>query len=263
MDRASAPGPDGLGPSFYKAAWDTVAPDLQRLFDAFFSGGADLGSINRAHIILLPKKEGVLSPSSYRPVSLQNCNMKMVCKALTTCLQGQISSLIDADQSGFIAGRIISENFVYATEIVQCCHKRRAPAFALKLDFAKAFDSINWSSLRAIMRVRGFPELWCDWLEAIFTSSRSAVVLNGIPGRWITCRRGLRQGDPFSPYLFLLVADVLQKMVQQDGVLEHPLLDGAPPGVLQYADDTLVIFRADAVIRLRRIDNFLCSMPHY
>ncbi|KAK1685445.1 hypothetical protein QYE76_046293 [Lolium multiflorum] len=211
MDRASTPGPNGLGPSFYKAAWGTVAPDLQRLFDAFFSGGADLGSINRAHIILLPKKGG-----------------RAIAKLLPP------------------PGHSISENFVYATEIVQCCHKRRAPAFALKLDFAKAFDSINWSSLRAIMRVRGFPELWCDWLEAIFTSSRSAVVLNGIPGRWITCRRGLRQGDPLSPYLFLLVADVLQKMVQQDGVLEHPLLDGAPPVVLQYADDMLVIFRADA-----------------
>jgi hypothetical protein len=63
----------------------------------------------------------------------------MVCKALTSRLQTQISGLIDSDQSGFIAGRSISENFVYATEMVQCCHKRRAVAFALKLDFAKAF----------------------------------------------------------------------------------------------------------------------------
>jgi hypothetical protein len=66
--------------------------------------------------------------------------------------------------------------------------------------------------------------------------------LNGIPGRWIECRRGLRLGDPLSPYLFLLVADVLQKLIQHDDVLEHPLVDGAPPVVLQYADDTLVIF---------------------
>jgi hypothetical protein len=74
--------------------------------------------------------------------------MKLVCKALTSRLQAHISSLIDADQSGFIAGWSISENFVYATEIVQCCHKRKAPAFTLTLDFAKAFDSIEWRSLR-------------------------------------------------------------------------------------------------------------------
>jgi hypothetical protein len=158
MDQASAPGPDGLGPSFFQAAWGTVANDIRWLFDDFHAGAVDLGIINRAHIVLLPKKDGVLPPGAYRPVSLQNCSMKMVCKALTSRLQTQISELIDPDQSGFIAGCSISENFVYATEMVQCCHKRRAAAFALKLDFAKAFDSINWDSLDAILRVRGFPE---------------------------------------------------------------------------------------------------------
>jgi hypothetical protein len=89
-----------------------------RLFDGFHAGEVDLSSINRAHIVLLPKKDGVLSPGAYRPVSLQNCNIKLVCKALTSRLQAQISSLIDADQSGIIVGRSISENLVYATEVV-------------------------------------------------------------------------------------------------------------------------------------------------
>jgi hypothetical protein len=256
MDRASAPGPDGLGPSFYQAAWTSVAPDVVRLFDDFHAGSVDLGSINRAFIVLLPKKDGILPPGSYRPVSLQNCSMKMVCKALTSRLQAQIDGLIDPDQSGFITGRSISENFVYATEVIQCCHKRRAPAFALKLNFAKAFDSINWDSLREILRVCGFPEKWCGWMQAIFDSSRSAVVLNGIPGRWINCRRGFCQGDTLSPYLFLLVADVLQRMIQQDGVLEHPLCDGMPLVVLQYTDDTLVLFRANAAAA-RHLKNVL------
>jgi hypothetical protein len=152
-------------------------------------------------------------------------------------------------------GRSISENFVYATELVQCCHKRKAAAVVLKLDFAKAFDSISWQSLRAVLEVRGFPPLWCDWMDAIFSTSKSAVLLNGIPGRWIDLKRGLRQGDPLSPYLYLLMGDLLQRMVQNDDVLLHPLADGVPCPVLQYADDTLVIFRADgaAAARLRCI----------
>jgi hypothetical protein len=81
-------------------------------------------------------------------------------------------------------------------------------------------------------------------------------VLNEILGHWISCRRGLRQGDPLSPYLFLLVADVLQCMIQQDGVLEHPLCDGMPPVILQYVDDMLVLFRADAAAA-RRLKNVL------
>jgi hypothetical protein len=232
---------------------------MMRLLDSFHVGTTDIERINRAHIILLPKRNGILPPSGFRPVSLQNCDMKILCKTLTTRLQQQIAGVIDVDQSGFIAGRSISENFVYATEMVQSCFKRAAPTLVLKLDFAKAFDSIDWGSLRRILLARGFPPLWCDWMDTIFHSSMSAVLLNGIPGRWINCKRGLRQGDPLSPYLFLLVADILQKLIQQDGMLQHPLIDGLPPLVLQYADDTLIILRADpgAADRLKGIlDNF-------
>jgi hypothetical protein len=118
------------------------------------------------------------------------------------------------------------------------------PTVILKLDFSKAFDSINWQSLRAVMLVRGFPVVWCDWMQMILESSRSAILMNGIPGPWIDCKRGLRQGDPLSPYLFLLVVDVLQQLIRQDPVLCHPLVDGDPCPILQYTDDTLIIMRA-------------------
>jgi hypothetical protein len=85
--------------------------------------------------------------------------MKTVCKGLTTRLQKQIGSLVDVDQSGFLAGRSISENFVYTAELMQTCFKRKAPTLVFKLDFAKAFDSVDWASLRKIMEVRGFPLL--------------------------------------------------------------------------------------------------------
>ena len=199
MDRTSAPGPDELGPSFYRAAWPTIQPAMLRLFDAVHARHAQLGAINRAHVVLLPKAEGVLSPSSFRPVSLQNCSVKTVCKTLTSRLQAQIGSLADENQSGFLSGRSISETFVFATELVQCCFKRKTPTLVRKLDFSKAFDSIDWLSLRTIMRARGFPEQWCDWMDMILYTSRSAILLNGMMGPWIDCKRGLRQGDPLFP----------------------------------------------------------------
>jgi hypothetical protein len=159
MDRTSAPGPDGLGPSFYRAAWPSVKAAMLRLFSDMHAGTAQLGAINHAHVVLLPKADGVLLPSSFRPVSLQNISVKTLCKALTSRLQAQIGSLVDEHQSGFLSGRSISENFVFATELVQSCFKRKTPTLVLKLDFSKAFDSINWSSLRLILLARGFPTL--------------------------------------------------------------------------------------------------------
>jgi hypothetical protein len=95
MDRSSAPGPDGLGSSFYRAAWASILPQVIRLFDAFHAGRVDLDRINRVHVVLLPKKPGTPDPGAFRPISLQNCSVKILCKVLTSRLQAQIADLID------------------------------------------------------------------------------------------------------------------------------------------------------------------------
>lgn len=158
----------------------------------------------------------------------------------------QIQKLIDVDQTGFIRGRSISENFIYAIELIQCCYQRKAPTLVLKLDFAKAFDSVDWDCLEAVLQCRGFPNRWCEWIQALLKSSRLAVLVNGCPSPWISCKRGLRQGDPLSPYLFLIVANVLQTLIKAEGNrIRHPLTNQACP-VLQYADDTLLVVRAES-----------------
>ena len=87
MNANSAPGPDGLGPGFYRAAWHTVKGDVMRFLEAFHSGSTQLESINRAHIVLLSKKTGATAPSDFRPISLQNCPVKILTKILTSRLQ--------------------------------------------------------------------------------------------------------------------------------------------------------------------------------
>lgn len=218
------------------------------LFEEFYNNKAELQRINKSHIVLIPKKVGVTRPDQFMPISLQNCSLKIVSKALTSRLQPLIPFLVHPDQTGFIKGRSISENFIYAAELTQTCYKRRVPAVALKLDFRKAFDSIEWPALDVILEAKNFPLKWRQWVQDILTSSQTAVLLIGTPGKWINCKKGWRRGDPLLPYLFILVADVLQQLItaaSTNGVFEHPICPSAPRPVLQYADDTLFILKAD------------------
>lgn len=141
--------------------------------------------VNRALIVLIPKSQAAATPSAFRPVSPQNCPVKILTKLLTSRLQQQIARLIDVDQTGFIKGRSITENFVLATELIQCCHKSRVLTLVIKLDFAKAFDSVNWESLFKILGARGFPDKWIRWMSMLLSTSNSAVLVNGVLGPWI------------------------------------------------------------------------------
>ena len=194
-------------------------------------------------MVLLPKKPGAVTVDAFRPICLQNCSVKIAAKLLTTRMQKEVAGLIDLNQTGFLKGRTIAENFVYAAEMLQLCHKRKVPTLVLKLNFAKAFDTVNWDCLMRVMAARGFSAQWCSWVRMLLETSHTAVLVNGCPGPWFTCKRGLRQGDPMSPYLFLLVADVLQALIKHERSVHNPLDHSESCSVLQYADDTLIFLK--------------------
>jgi mannosylglycoprotein endo-beta-mannosidase len=105
----------------------------------------------------------------------------------------------------------------------------------IKLDFRKAFDSISWKSLQKILKYRGFPRRFRYWIKDILKTGKTAILLNGVPGHWINCKNGLRQGDPLSRYLFIIVADLLQQLIKDafpNGHLAHPLDYSLPATVL-------------------------------
>ncbi|CAO2152766.1 unnamed protein product [Urochloa humidicola] len=182
MNDASAPGPDGFGPNFYRAAWPTVKDRVMGFLHAFHQGTADLERANCSYMVLFPKKPDMSTVDAYRPICLRNCSIKIAAKILTSRLQQDITETVDLDQIGFLHGRSITENFVYAMELVQVCHKHRAPAIVLKLDFAKAFDTVNWDGLMEIMSARGFSEQWNNWVKQLLHTSRSRGVGQWMPG---------------------------------------------------------------------------------
>lgn len=157
MNDNASPGPDGFGPAFYKVNWNLVKDDLLNLLNDFHCGKADLRRINKAYIVLLPKKVGANQPENFRPVSLQNCMVKIASKCLANRAQDLMPDIIHFGQSGFIRGRGIADNFLHAADIVQTCFKRKIPTIVLKLDFHKAFDSISWDAMTPFFEPKASP----------------------------------------------------------------------------------------------------------
>jgi hypothetical protein len=202
------------------------------------------------HITLIPKVASPENINEYRPITLLNYVLKLLTKFLANRLQKVVLKIVHKNQYGFLEGRTIQDYLAWAMEFLYQCESSRQEIILLKIDFAKAFDTNDHAAMLRIMKQMGFDERWISWIDSIFSSGKSAVLLNGVPGRQFFCKRGVGHGDPLSPLIFVLVADLLQSAINKaflDGTLRARFSPyyGMDFPVIQYADDTLVIMQAD------------------
>ena len=220
------------------------------LFRDFHDGTLPLHSLNFETIILLPKKSDAKVIQQYRPICLLNVSFKIFTMVATNRISAIAQKLIRPTQTAFIPGRNILEGAVILHETIHELHTKKQDGVIFKIDFKKAYDKVKWSSLQQTLRMKGFLDKWCNWIEHFTQRGNVNLKVNDQLGSNFQTKKGLRQGDPLSPILFNIVVDMLALLIarakqagQVEGVIPHLIDDGL--SILQYADDTVIFMSHD------------------
>ncbi|CAL5388524.1 unnamed protein product [Camellia sinensis] len=259
-DGNKAPGPDGFNLYCIQKCWSLMKGEFIQLFQELHRNGKLAKGVNSSFITLIPKKKNPIDLSEYRPISLVSAIYKVLAKVLSRRVRKVLPKLIGEVQSAFISGRCILDGVLIANEVVDWWRKSKKKEIILKLDFEKAYDSVNWEFLLSMMKNLGFGEKWVGWIWSCISTSRISVLVNGSPTAEFSPQKGLRQGDPLSPFLFNIVAEGLNILLER--AKEKGMIRGASVGHqelkishLQFADDTIIFCEAkwEEIIMLKRI----------
>ncbi|KAJ0428711.1 putative RNA-directed DNA polymerase [Helianthus annuus] len=210
-----APGPDGINFRFLKRCWAGVEHEFTQLFAEFYQKATISKGCTSSFLALIPKCQDPGGLSEFRPISLIGCINKVIAKVLVNRLKGVIHGLISEEQTAFLSGRSILDGPLMLNEIIPWLKRSKKAGMIFKVDIEKAYDSLNWSFLESIMEQMNFPEIWRRWVMATVTTARASVLVNGSPTQEFDCHRGLRQGDPLSPFLFLFAMEALTGVIKE------------------------------------------------
>lgn len=209
LAKGKAPGPDGFSVEFFRSNWEIVGPLVVLAVRDFFQTGKLLKEVNTTILTLIPKIPNATSVSDFRPIACCNTIYKVITKILANRLAMVLNDLVSQSQNAFVKGRRIRDNILLAQELFAGFHLRPyLPKCAVKVDFHKAYDTVDWDFLENVLLAFRFPHGFVRLVMACVRTPYFSIAINGDLHGFFPSGRGLRQGDPMSPYLFTLVMEI-------------------------------------------------------
>ena len=248
-----APGPDGFPLAFWSFSWDFVKAKVLGFFKEFHEQGKFVRSLNATFLVLVPKKHNVKDHKDLRPISLVGGLYKILAKVLANRIKSVVGQVISPVQSAFIEGRQILDAVLIANEAMDTIIRRKESGIVCKLDIEKAYDHLSWEFLFQVLERMGFGKRWVSWVKWCVSTASFSILVNGSPTGFSQNSRSLRQGDPLSPYLFVIGMEALSRLLNR--AIDGNYLSGSKiaemDGIgtfishLLYADDTLLFCGAN------------------
>jgi exonuclease III len=200
--KCKAPGPDGFTSDFFHYCWQMIRTEVWEILEDSRITGEVLRAFNATFLALIPKEGQANRPKQYRPIALCNVIYKLLTKVIARRLKPILPTIISPEQSGYVEGRQILDSIILAHEVIHSLQKTKTPGMLLKLDISKAFDKLSWEYMKAMLLAFGFDQNWVTWILRLTSSAFFSLLINGVPSKPFSPSRGIRQGDPLSPFPF-------------------------------------------------------------
>ena len=194
-----------------------------RMLREFHETGKFVRSLNTYFIVMIPKKGGVEDFKDFLSISLVGSVYKLLAKVLANRLEGMMNILVNKAQNAFVEGRQILDASLIANEVIDSMLKKKERGVICKFDIEKAYDRLNWNFLFEVLRNMGFGIKWVNWMKQWVTTASFSILVNGSPTGFFNNSKDLRQGDPLSPYRFVLGMKVFSSLMEKASLVSFLL----------------------------------------
>ena len=239
MKNDKSPGIDGFTTNFYKVFWKRIGHFVVKALNHAFLTNSFSKNIKLGIITLIPKED---KPKQFlrnwRPITLLNVLYKLASGSIARRIKNVLNHVISGDQTGFLQDRFIGENTRLVYDIMQQCEEHHIPGLLMLIDFEKAFDSLSFNFTENTLTYFNFGETFKQWIKLFLYNTEVSVQLNGFLSEYFTIRRGCRQGDPISAYVFILCTEILNIKIKHDKNITGIKIKNQEYIISQFADDT-------------------------